>query len=162
MTTRNISDNGLRFTAAWEQFAPKAYQCTPHEKHLTIGYGHYGPDVRKDDVIDEAGALLMLEQDMEKSVRAVDAVAHHELSQAQFDAMCDLVFNVGPSCITADTGTGKALKTGDTKTLRAKLALFINQGGKPLLGLRRRAAGRIALFDGLPRHEAEAIGRAVK
>lgn len=162
MTTRNISDNGLRFTAAFEQFAPRAYKATPAEKHLTLGYGHYGPDVRPDDVIDEQAALLLLEQDMAAAVRAVDAVAHQALTQAQFDAVCDLVFNVGPGCITADTGTGKALRAGDIKTLRAKLALFINQGGKPLLGLRRRAAGRIALFDGLPWHEAEAIGRAVK
>lgn len=162
MTIRNISDNGVRFTAAWEKFEPKAYRATPAERHYTLGYGHYGPDVRPDDVIDEAGALLMLEQDMAAAVRAVDAVAHQVLTQAQFDAMCDLVFNVGPGCVTADTGTGKALRAGDIKTLRAKLALFINQGGKPLLGLRRRAAGRIALFDGLPWHEAEAIGRAVK
>ena len=32
----------------------------------------------------------------------------------------------------------------------------------PLLGLRRRTAGRLALFDGKPWREAEAIGRAVK
>jgi lysozyme len=59
-------------------------------------------------------------------------------------------------------GTGKALRSGDIATLRAKLALFINQNGKPLLGLRRRTAGRLALFDGKPWQEAEAIGRAVK
>ncbi len=59
---------------------------------------------------------------------------HHSLTQAQFDAVCDLVYNAGAGVIAATTGTGKALRSGDTATLRAKLALFINQNGKPLLG----------------------------
>jgi lysozyme len=161
MTTRNISDNGLRFTAAFEQFKPKAYKATPAEKHYTIGFGHYGADVKPTDTIAPEGALLLLEQDMAEAVRAVDAVAHRALTQAQFDAVCDLVFNVGPGCIVAGTGTGAALRAGDVPMLRAKLALFVNQGGKPLLGLRRRATGRISLFDGASGAEAEAKGRAV-
>lgn len=99
---------------------------------------------------------------MAKAVAAVDAAAHHSLTQGQFDAVCDLVFNAGAGVIAATTGTGKALRAGDAQTLRAKLALFINQNGKPLLGLRRRTAGRLALFDGKPWQEAVAIGRAVK
>jgi len=99
---------------------------------------------------------------MAKAVAAVDAAAHHSLTQAQFDAVCDLVYNAGAGVIAATTGTGKALRSGDVATLRAKLALFINQNGKPLLGLRRRTAGRLALYDGKPWQEAEAIGRAVK
>ena len=43
--SRNISDNGLHFTAAFEGFRGTAYRATPNEKYLTIGYGHYGPDV---------------------------------------------------------------------------------------------------------------------
>ena len=92
---------------------------------------------------------------------AVDAVAHPSLTQAQFDAVVDLVFNAGAGVIGSGTGTGKALRQGDVKTLRAKLALFINQNGRPLLGLRRRTAGRLALFDGKSAAAAEAIGRAV-
>ena len=134
--SRNISDNGLHFTAAFEGFRGTAYRATSNEKYLTIGYGHYGPDVTPGKTITPGQGLLLLNRDMAKAVAAVDAAAHHSLTQAQFDAVCDL--------------------------LRAKLALFINQNGKPLLGLRRRTAGRLALFDGKPWQEAEAIGRAVK
>ena len=48
------------------------------------------------------------------------------------------------------------------------MSQFINQRNpktgklEPVLGLRRRVAGRLALFDGKPWQEAEAIGRAVK
>ncbi|EIT9325356.1 glycoside hydrolase family protein, partial [Salmonella enterica subsp. enterica serovar Agama] len=103
----------------------------------------------------------LLNKDMTAAVKAVDAVAHPSLTQAQFDAVVDLVFNAGPGVIAPSTGTGQALRAGDVKTLRAKLALFINQNGKPVLGLRRRVAGRLALFDGKPWQEAEKIGRAV-
>lgn len=159
---RNISDNGLHFTAAWEQFRGTAYRATSAEKYLTIGYGHYGSDVKAGQKITEGQALILLNRDMAAAVKAVDAVAHPSLTQAQFDAVVDLVFNAGAGVIASNTGTGQALRAGDVKTLRAKLALFINQNGKPVLGLRRRVAGRLALFDGKPWQEAEKIGRAVQ
>ena len=159
---RNISDNGLHFTAAWEQFRGTAYRATPAEKYLTIGYGSYGPHVKEGQKITEGQALILLNRDMATAVKAVDVVAHPSLTQAQFDAVVDLVFNAGAGVIASNTGTGQALRAGDVKTLRAKLALFINQNGKPVLGLRRRVAGRLALFDGKPWQEAEKIGRAVQ
>lgn len=158
---RTMSDNGLKFVAAWEQFRGTAYRATPAEKYLTIGYGSYGPHVKEGQKITEGQALILLNRDMAAAVKAVDAVAHPSLTQAQFDAVVDLVFNAGAGVIASNTGTGQALRAGDVKTLRAKLALFINQNGKPVLGLRRRVAGRLALFDGKPWQEAEKIGRAV-
>ena len=159
---RNISDNGLHFTAAFEQFRGRAYKATAAEKYWTIGYGHYAIDVKPTDTMTPGQALITLNKDMAYAVKAVDAVAHPSLTQAQFDAVVDLVFNAGAGVIASNTGTGQALRAGDVKTLRAKLALFINQNGKPVLGLRRRVAGRLALFDGKPWQEAEKIGRAVK
>lgn len=159
---RNISNNGLKFTAAWEKFMGKAYRATPAEKYLTIGYGHYGSDVKEGQKITEGQALILLNRDMAHACLVVDTAAHPSLTQEQFDAVVDLVFNAGAGVIAPTTGTGKALRAGDVKTLRAKLALFINQNGKPVLGLRRRVAGRLALFDGKSWQEAEKIGRAVQ
>ena len=166
--SRNISDNGLHFTAAFEGFRGTAYRATPNEKYLTIGYGHYGPHVKAGQKITEGQGLLLLNRDMQWAVKAVDEVAHPSLTQAQFDAVVDLVFNAGTGVIAATTGTGKALRRGDIPTLRHKMSQFINQRNpktgklEPVLGLRRRVAGRLALFDGKPWQEAEAIGRAVK
>jgi len=159
---RNISDNGVLFTSLWEKFSPIAYRATPAEKYFTIGYGHCGPDVRAQWVISHDKGMELLKADMHEAVLAVDAVAHDCLTQAQFDAVVDLVFNAGEGVVKSTTGTGQALRAGDIKTLRYKLGLFVNQNGKPLLGLQRRTAGRLALFDGKSAAEAEAIGRAVK
>lgn len=157
------SNNGLKFTAAWEKFSPVPYYATAEERARgirTIGYGHVIKSGESFTSLSASEALSLLRTDITSSENAVNAVAG-PLTQAQFDAMVDLVINVGPGCIGPTTGTGQAIRAGDVATLRRKLPQFINQGGKPVLGLRRRATGRVALFDGKSAEEAEAIGRAV-
>lgn len=161
--SRSISDNGIQFIKAWETFSPKPYFATEHEKSIglyTWAYGHTGKNPPNGSITPGQG-LLILNQDLASSVAAVDTVAHPSLTQAQFDAVVDLVFNAGAGVIGSDKGTGQALRAGNIPVLRNKLSQFINQNGKPVLGLRRRVAGRLALFDGKPWQEAEKIGRAV-
>ncbi|EAA6070208.1 hypothetical protein DQY91_22110 [Salmonella enterica subsp. enterica] len=160
--SRNISDNGLKFTAAWETFASKAYRATKDEKYLTIGFGHYGSDVKPTDTMTEAEAYLLLKKDMAEAVKLADSIASLKFNQAQFDAICDLIFNVGPKAVAAGTGTGQAVRAGDVKTLESKLPQFRNQAGKPVLGIYRRAMGRLALFQGKSWEEAEKYGRGIK
>lgn len=160
--SRNISDNGLKFTAAWETFASKAYRATKDEKYLTIGFGHYGADVKPTDTMTEAEAYLLLKKDMAEAVKLADSIASLKFNQAQFDAICDLIFNVGPKAVAAGTGTGQAVRAGDVKTLESKLPQFRNQAGKPVLGIYRRAMGRLALFQGKSWEEAEKYGRGIK
>lgn len=162
---RTVSDNGVEFARRWETFKPVPYYATADEKArgiLTWGYGHTGTRAQAPASITEPDALALLRQDMAEAERQVDAVAHPLVTGPYFDAMVDLVFNAGPKVIAPSTGTGQALRRGDIATLRTKLPQFIYQGGKVMLGLRRRATGRLALFDGKSAAEAEAIGRAVK
>lgn len=162
---RTVSDNAVEFARRWETFKPVPYYATAKEKErgiLTWGYGHTGTRAQAPASITEPDALALLRQDMVEAERQIDAVAHPRITGPYFDAMVDLVFNAGPKVIAPSTGTGQALRRGDIATLRTKLPQFIYQGGKVMLGLRRRATGRLALFDGKSAAEAEAIGRAVK
>lgn len=162
---RTVSDNAVEFARRWETFKSVPYYATAKEKErgiLTWGYGHTGTRAQAPAGITEQDARALLRQDMTEAERQVDAVAHPLVTGPYFDAMVDLVFNAGPKVIGADTGTGQALRRGDIATLRTKLPQFIYQGGKVMLGLRRRATGRLALFNGKSAAEAEAIGRAVK
>lgn len=162
---RTASDSAVEFARRWETFKPVPYYATAKEKErgiLTWGYGHTGTRAQAPASITEPDARALLRQDMTDAERQVDAVAHPLVTGPYFDAMVDLVFNAGPKVIGADTGTGQALRRGDIATLRTKLPQFIYQGGKVMLGLRRRATGRLALFNGKSAAEAEAIGRAVK
>lgn len=162
---RQISDNGLLFTSLWETFAPVAYKATANEKYFTIGYGHYGLDVKQGQQITKQAAIGMLKLDMSKAVKKADELVSQSFSQSQFDAICDLCFNVGTGVIEKDLTLNDfddAVRNGDVVNTRRIMSQFINQNGKPLLGLRRRTAGRLALFDGKSAFEAEKIGRAVK
>lgn len=161
---RQVSNNGLQFSGAWEKFRSGPYHATAKERELGIftwGFGHTGKRPPGTNVT-RAEALLILSADMRSAALEVEAAdLTRSLNQAQFDAMTDLVFNVGPRCIASTTGTGQALRRGDIRTLQAKLPQFINQAGKPELGLKRRAIGRLALFNGASWQVAENTGRAV-
>ena len=162
---RTISENGLLFTSLWEKFIPVAYKATHSEKYYTIGWGHYGPDVKQGQQITKQAAIELLKSDMAKAVKKADELASKSFSQSQFDSICDLCFNVGTGVIEKDSTLNDfddAVRNGDIINTRRIMAQFINQSGKPLLGLRRRTAGRLALFDGKSALEAESVGRSVK
>lgn len=162
---RTISENGLLFTSLWEKFIPVAYKATHSEKYYTIGWGHYGPDVKQGQKITKQAAIDLLKLDMSKAVKKADSLVSQSFNQSQFDAICDLCFNVGTGVIEKDATLNDfddAVRNGDVINTRRIMAQFINQNGRPLLGLRRRTAGRLALFDGKSALEAESIGRAVK
>lgn len=165
---RTVSDNGKRFTSAWEVFRASPYFATAAERAkgiYTWGFGHTArkPPSRN---ITLNEAYVLLEQDMAEAVALVNTIAHPLFNQAQFDAICDLVFNVGPGAVAKGTGTGTAVRDGDIATLRKKLPQFRNQRQpngelKPELGIYRRAMGRLALFDGAQWDVAEKAGRAI-
>ena len=48
----------------WEGFSGKAYKPVESEEHYTIGYGHYGSDVKPDEVMTEGAALGLLRDDI--------------------------------------------------------------------------------------------------
>ena len=93
----------------------------------------------------------MLRQDMQKTVKKVNELVSSAFNQSQFDAICDLCFNVGTGVIEKDNTLNDfddAVRNGDIENTRRIMAQFVKQGGKTLLGLQRRTAGRLALFDG--------------
>lgn len=156
-----FSDNGLRFTAAWETFSPVPYFATKKEQArglYTWGYGHTGTNPPRS--ITRAEALELLRKDIAVAETFVQrAMPIGAFNQAQYDALVDLVFNVGPRAIGANTGTGRAVRAGDVQTIRVKLPQFRMQAGVVVKGLVRRANGRLALFDGKQWDVAERIGR---
>lgn len=146
-------------------FSPVAYKATHSEKYYTIGLGHYGADVKKGQTITKEQAIEFLKSDMSKAVKKANELASTKFNQSQFDAICDLCFNVGTGIIEKDNTLNDfddAVRNGDVTNTRRIMAQFINQNGKPLVGLQRRTAGRLALFDGKSAIDAEKIGRALK
>jgi len=54
-----------------EQFKDTAYRAVKDEEYLTIGYGHYGPDVKQNQKITQEDALNLLRSDITERLPAI-------------------------------------------------------------------------------------------
>lgn len=93
-----LSSNGLDLIKDSEGFRSKAYQDTGGV--WTVGYGTTkinGMAVTKDDVVDELYAVVLLKQDVASAEESVNKLVTVPLTQNQFDALVDFVYNLGES-----------------------------------------------------------------
>jgi lysozyme len=132
-----ISEQGLDLIRRFEGLRLDAYRCPAG--HMTIGYGHTGPDVRE-------GARISVEQ-AEELLRA-DAMRFEEgvarlagpCTQGQYEALVSFAFNLGLGALRSSTLL-KLHRIGQHRLAAAEFARWIHAGGRKLPGLvRRRAA----------------------
>lgn len=135
------SDNGINLIKKFEGVRLSAYKALPSEPYYTIGYGHYGPDVKASMVITMEEAEDYLREDVTRFERYVSAyVSQGPLSQNQFDALVSFSYNCG-------AGNLKKLVTGRTLPEIADAMLLYNKaGGKVYDGLTRRRKAERELF----------------
>jgi GH24 family phage-related lysozyme (muramidase) len=55
-----------------EEFRGEAYKATKGEKFLTIGFGHYGSDVKEGQTITEEEAVAQLRQDIDERIPEIE------------------------------------------------------------------------------------------
>lgn len=125
----------------------KAYLC-PAGK-LTIGIGHTGPDVRAGMVITNDQADALLRKDLTLSAMSVTNLVKVPLTQNMFDALCDLVFNLGHAAFAGSTLLRK-LNAGDYAGAAAELPRWnkahVNGQLVELSGLTKRRKAEAELF----------------
>lgn len=143
--SKPIGPAGLALIKRFEGCRLKAYKPIPTERYWTIGWGHYGPDVREGQTITQPEADAMLTADCQRFADAVDDPAccpqTARLNDNQRDALISFAFNCGAGCL-------KTLCKGRTLSqVRDAMALYNKAGGKVLLGLERRRKAEQALFD---------------
>lgn len=136
-----ISENGLKLIEQFEGLRLTAYKATRRDKYYTIGFGHYGADVKQGMTITEAQAEAYLRQDVAEAESAVNKYSGYGFNQNQFDALVSFAYNVGN--IDQLTANG----TRSIEQIRAKLPEYVYSGGVKLEGLVRRRAAEKALFD---------------
>lgn len=136
-----ISENGLKLIEQFEGLRLTAYKATRRDKYYTIGYGHYGADVKQGMTITEAQAETYLRQDVAEAESAVNKYAGYGFNQNQFDALVSFAYNVGN--IDGLSNNGKR----SVAEISAKLSEYVYSGGVKLEGLVRRRAAEKALFD---------------
>lgn len=133
------SQNGIKLLTAFEGCRLHAYKAVPTEQYYTIGYGHYGPDVRADMKITFSMAEEYLKKDLVRFENAVNKTGL-TLDQNQFDALVSFTYNCGE-------GSLKMLIKGRTiNQIGDALLLYNKSGGKVLEGLNRRRRKERELF----------------
>ena len=143
------SQRGIDLIKSFEGCKLVAYKPVPTEQYWTIGYGHYGADVKPGEKISQAQAEMYLRADLEKFERAVDAL-RLPLNQNQQDALVSFAYNCG-------VGNLRKLCEGRTLSQIADKMLAYNKGGgKVLAGLtRRRNAERALFLSGVPENHVD-------
>ena len=127
----------------------EGYRQFPYDDgfgNMTVGYGHLilpNEDYSRDG-ISQPDAMLLLRADMAKAAAIVNREVKVAMTQGEFDALCDAVFNMG-DFLKASTLL-KMLNAGQTGEAEQQLARWDYAGGKPNAALHARRIKEMALW----------------
>lgn len=139
---KNISSNGVVLIKSFEGFSRVACKALPTEKYLTIGYGHYGKDVKPNQTITEAEAVKLLVKDLSGFVKKVNKYNRkYGFTQNEFDALVSFCYNVGNIDGLTKNGTRTKAQIAD------KFLAYSYSGGKFIKGLYNRRVKERNLFN---------------
>ena len=138
------SSNGLALTERFEGVRLTAYQ--DQVGVWTIGYGHTGPDVHPGLVIAQDEAAALLAADVADAAACVNQDVTFQLTQNEFDALVDFVFNLGKSAFAGSTLL-RDLNSGDCTAAAAQFDAWDHAGGMVVAGLLRRRQAESAMFE---------------
>jgi lysozyme len=157
---RPIYQKGISLTKLSEGWVPRLYNDAAH--YCTIGYGHLickTPCNGKEPAefrngITKAKGEEILVSDLASSQYAVMTDVQVPLSDGQFAALTDFVFNVGSVHFRSST----LLRVVNSKRLDQvpdELRRWVMAGDKPLTALKTRREREVDLFfEGLPKPKA--------
>jgi lysozyme len=128
-----ISDAGIELVKRYEGFRPQVYNDIAG--HPTIGYGHeLKPGESFPNGITEAEAEVLLRQDLAIAEAAVNQLVTVALTQSQFDALVDFVYNEGAGHFESSTLLAE-LNQGQYADVPTELRKWVYAGGKVVPGL---------------------------
>ena len=131
------SDLLIRKIKEFEGLSLKAYKPVPTEKFYTIGYGHYGADVKANQVITEKEAESLLRKDLEKFEAYVNKLDVCK-KQCCFDSLVDFAFNLGTAALGRSTLLKYIRANKAEQYIRGEFSKWVNSGSVPLRGLKIR------------------------
>ena len=135
------SEKGINLIISFEGFCGKATKAVSTEKYYTIGYGHYGKDVKETDTITKTDAIELLKKDIKKfETKVMKYNSVYDFTQNEFDALVSFAYNVGNIDQLAARGTRTRKEIADA------MLRYIKSGGTVLNGLRKRRVRERELF----------------
>ncbi len=122
----------------------------------TIGYGHrlVHPECYPDGITPQQ-ACTILEWDLREAEQAVHSLVHVALTQGQFDALVDFVFNLGAGRLQHSTLLAD-LNAGNYSAAAQQLLLWDHAGTTEVPALKARRQAEYRLFTGSPASQSSA------
>lgn len=137
----NISNKGIELIKSFEGLRLKAYKVHQGEKYYTIGFGHYGQDVKKDMIITKEQADKLFLEDVKKYVDSVNKCKlGFKPNQNQFDSLVSFCYNLGVNIMNDFIGLS-------ANEVSKQMLLYVNSGGVRLQGLVNRRKKEVELFN---------------
>lgn len=97
MAVMNISERGVALIKSFESCKLIAYKAVDTEECYTIGWGHYGADVKAGQTISQNEADVLFLSDLKQFVKYTNTYTKTlNLNQNQFDALVSFCYNCGP------------------------------------------------------------------
>ena len=132
-----IDKYGENLIKKFESCKLSAYKVDNAEKYYTIGYGHYGADVKKDMKISKDTAIKLFRNDIKFFEKCVNSCLKVKVTQSMFNALVSFTYNVGFTAFKNST----LLKCDNKKQFKNASKEFKKWnkcGGKVLKGLVKR------------------------
>lgn len=138
-----ISENGLNLIKKFEGCKLNAYKAVSTEKYYTIGWGHYGADVKKGQIITQTQADAMLKNDITEYENAVNVnCSYLNLNQNQFDALVSFTYNCGVGNLKSLIAYGSR----NANQIAESILAYNKSSSKVLTGLTKRRQAEKDLF----------------
>ena len=132
-----IDKYGINLIIKFESCKLTAYKVDNAEKYYTIGYGHYGADVKKDMKISKDTAIKLFRNDIKYFENCVNSCLKVKITQSMFNALVSFTYNVGFSAFKNSTLLKYVNKKQFTKASK-EFKKWNKCGGKVLNGLVKR------------------------
>lgn len=152
------SENAYQIIKDWEKYSPRPIKAIPQEPYYTIGYGHYGSDVKKNMYVTPEQALQLMKEDVDTYSERL-ARSCPNLNQRQYDALISLIYNIGWMAFRYSMTYHKAKEVEGVKgslECARRIVLWVRAGGRVLLGLQRRRVYEANYFLGYEHFKIEA------
>ena len=132
-----IDKYGEKLIKNFESCKLTAYKADKSEKYYTIGWGHYGSDVKKDMKISKERADKLFENDIKYFEECVNAYVKVPITQSMFNALVSFTYNVGSGAFKKSSLLKYVNKCKYDKASK-EFKKWNKCGGKVLKGLVKR------------------------
>ena len=126
----------------------------------TIGYGHT-KDVKMGMSITQKQAEEFLKGDIKPVERLLNGMGIN-YTQNQFDALTSWIFNLGEGNFKKSTMYKNIVARKSDVEITDQMVKWVNAGGRPLLGLKKRRVAEANMFLGKTAYRVDNLGNIKK